>query len=128
MAEKVYGIWINDTWWKQDDKGIVLHSPYRNVLAAELHQKGQLWREEDHGWNKLSIEIIGEDGRPEKEEPEVGLLPVAHPCPFCGNGPIDMDTRGCGQSRRVQCSRCNAQGPMAGSDRAAIEEWNTRTP
>ena len=67
MAEKVYGIWINDTWWKQDDKGIVLHSPYRNVLAAELHQKGQLWREEDHGWNKLSIEIIGEDGRPEKE-------------------------------------------------------------
>ena len=145
MAAKVYGLWHSgsERWWR-DPTQRVMATPWREVAAAQLVSMRDLTLVQSS--EGLTIEIIGEDGRPERPctcrhwpcicpieaagapEPDPDLLPTAHPCPFCGNGPIDMDTRGCGQSRRVQCSRCNAQGPMAGSDRAAIEEWNTRTP
>ena len=143
MAEKVYGIWdsYNGEWWI-DGMGRADSSVHRGAMLATL----AALKNRTLGWQSATVEIIGENGLPErpctcrhwpcicpvkgpeKEEPKADLLPVAHPCPFCGNGPIDMDVRGCGQSHRVQCLRCNAQGPSAGSDRTAIEEWNIRTP
>ena len=144
MTEKVYGIWLKpQEIWAIDSTGSIIHSIHRVAMAAQARQ----WLCESHSdYTSAIARMIGKDGlperpctchhwpcicpvkEPEKEAPKADLLPVAHPCPICGNGPIDMDVRGCGQSHRVQCLRCNAQGPMAGSDRAAIEGWNRRKP
>lgn len=43
------------------------------------------------------------------------------PCPFCGGAPF---SRG---FRRVECSKCGAEGP-GGTKAEAIAAWNRRSP
>lgn len=99
------------------------------------------------------IWVHDKDGRPEREdvwkapptieetvsgvrglcEPDPDLLPVAHACPFCGSGSLDMDIRKTGlgpiiTEYRVECLLCHVRGRQAGSARSAVELWNRRKP
>lgn len=57
-------------------------------------------------------------------------LPPTKPCPFCGNGYIDLEGV---KSVSVVCHKCKAEGPPSSSDdgpyqaiRDAINGWNLR--
>jgi len=67
VTEKVYGIWLakEQCWATNGMMADIVHSPHRGVVAAELQRRSWARLKQDP-----TIEIIGEDGRPEREDPE----------------------------------------------------------
>ena len=66
---------------------------------------------------------------PEHPDPETF---VAYPCPFCSDATqvriLKIKTRSSDFGKTwVYCSRCTSSGPVADSDAAALELWNSRS-
>ncbi len=145
MAAKVYGLWHSgsERWWR-DPTQRVMATPWREVAAAQLVSMRDLTLVQSS--EGLTIEIIGEDGRPERPctcrhwpcicpieaagapESDPDRLPVAQPCPFCGSGSLDMDVVDPDKHYRVECMLCHARGRRGGSALSAVEGWNRRKP
>lgn len=60
---------------------------------------------------------------------------ITSPCPFCGtparveDGDHELNMRIIevnDESCAVQCIMCEAHGPVASTDREAVEDWNNR--
>ena len=52
--------------------------------------------------------------------------PVA-PCPFCGSGTI-VALHVAGSIGLLQCTTCQAQGPIGQTEAAAVQAWQARGP
>lgn len=47
------------------------------------------------------------------------------PCPFCGNGDVEIDEVGTGEFALL-CPECRCIGPICDTVMEAIKYWNTR--
>ena len=52
------------------------------------------------------------------------LRPTPKPCAFCKSKNVSLDGSVCSREFFVWCDDCEAMGPEAGSEAAAIEAWN----
>jgi len=55
-------------------------------------------------------------------------MPDYKPCPFCGNeNEFEIYRDSDWHDFRVRCEYCSAEGPVMGTRKGAMEDWNKRS-